>query len=54
MPSAVPPTHIPNGAGNYVADSRYISGGKSPVYAIDFSAVACGARIASTKRKVRW
>lgn len=34
--------------------TRSVPTGKSPVYAIDFSAVACGARIASTKRKIRW
>lgn len=30
------------------------SGGNRPLYAIDFTAVACGKRIANTKRRVRW
>lgn len=29
-------------------------GGNRPLYAIDFTAVACGKRIANTKRRVRW
>lgn len=28
--------------------------GNRPLYAIDFTAVACGKRIANTKRRVRW
>jgi len=28
--------------------------GRAPVYQIDFTAVASGKRIASTKRRVRW
>lgn len=35
--------------------SRSGGGGASrPLYAIDFTAVACGKRIANTKRRVRW
>lgn len=30
------------------------SGANRPLYAIDFTAVACGKRIANTKRRVRW
>ena len=30
------------------------TGGNRPLYAIDFTAVACGKRIANTKRRVRW
>jgi len=30
------------------------SGQRAPVYQIDFTAVASGKRIASTKRRVRW
>jgi len=30
------------------------SSGNRPLYAIDFTAVACGKRIANTKRRVRW
>lgn len=51
---------VPQGAGGLVAvngrngHAGAASSGKSPVYQIDFSAVACGSRVASTKRKIRW
>ncbi len=34
--------------------SRSGGGANRPLYAIDFTAVACGKRIANTKRRVRW
>lgn len=34
--------------------SSHSSGANRPLYAIDFTAVACGKRIANTKRRVRW
>ena len=34
--------------------SRSGGGVSRPLYAIDFTAVACGKRIANTKRRVRW
>jgi hypothetical protein len=34
--------------------SRSGGGASRPLYAIDFTAVACGKRIANTKRRVRW
>lgn len=44
----------PASGGHNHRQMRTTNSGKSPVYAIDFSAVACGSRIASTKRKIRW
>mmetsp|Transcript_32576 Transcript_32576/g.66488 ORF Transcript_32576/g.66488 Transcript_32576/m.66488 type:complete len:618 (+) Transcript_32576:280-2133(+) len=41
----------PRRAGNASHPSR---SGNRPLYAIDFTAVACGKRIANTKRRVRW
>lgn len=43
--------------GAYGAESsrnRNSRGPTTPVYQIDFSAVAAGKRVASTKRRVRW
>jgi len=46
MPSA--PTRRPGNTSNANP------GAHRPLYAIDFTAVACGKRIANTKRRVRW
>jgi len=48
--SSYVPAYVPPGAGG-AAGRR---GGASDTYQIDFTAVASGRRIASTKRRVRW
>ncbi|KAL3816343.1 hypothetical protein ACHAXA_011443 [Cyclostephanos tholiformis] len=51
MPPSSPPTRR---AGNAPPRGGYSGGANRPLYAIDFTAVACGKRIANTKRRVRW
>ena len=51
MPPSSPPTRRP---GNAPPRGGPSGGSNRPLYAIDFTAVACGKRIANTKRRVRW
>lgn len=50
--SGNPPPHHHRGGGGTGPSSS--STANRPLYAIDFTAVACGKRIANTKRRVRW
>ena len=53
MPPSSPPTT--RRSGNAPPRGSSSGGGANrPLYAIDFTAVACGKRIANTKRRVRW
>ena len=47
MPPSGTPTRRPGNQPSH-------GGANRPLYAIDFTAVACGKRIANTKRRVRW
>ena len=51
--SSGPPTRRPGNQASQGGGGGF-GGANRPLYAIDFTAVACGKRIANTKRRVRW